>query len=303
MSDPVKPSAADPKISHGRARLCVLLAALLWSTSGAFTKILTKDTVFQLNNPPIEALPLAFYRALSAAVLLWPFLRRRDVSFRPMMIFTALSFAVMSALFITALASGTAANAIYLQYTAPMWMYLASVFWLKEPADRIGFVAVLIGLAGVASIVASGWQRDNLPVVAIALGSGITYAAVLIGLRVMRDSAPRWLTTVNLTTTALFLLPFACLQPWPSWPQLGVLCLYGTLQMALPYWLIARGLQRVSPQEAGTLTLLEPLLNPVWAYLVSPKTETLDAFTLAGGALILLALLVSILARHEPRNR
>jgi len=303
MSNPIKPPFDDLSISHGRARLCVLLAALLWSTSGAFTKILREDTVFHLNQPTMEALPIAFYRALSAAAIVWPFLRRRDLSFRPMMVFTALTFAVMSALFVTALASGTAANAIYLQYTAPMWMYLACVLWLKEPADRVGFVAVLIGLVGVASIVVGGWQRDNLTVVAIALGSGLTYAAVLIGLRVMRESAPRWLTAVNLTTTALFLLPFACLQPWPSWPQLGVLFLYGSLQMALPYWLIARGLKRVSPQEAGTLTLLEPLLNPVWAYLVSPKTETPDGFTLAGGALILVALLVSILAKHEPRNR
>ena len=220
-----------------------------------------------------------------------------------MMIFTALSFAVMSGLFVTAMTYDKAANAILLQYTAPMWMYLACVLFLKEPADKAGFVAVLIGLAGVGFIVADGWQADKLDIVAVALGSGVTYAAVLIGLRVMRDHAPRWLTTVNLTTTALFLLPFACVKPLPSWPQLGVLFLYGSLQMALPYWLIARGLKRISPQEAGTLTLLEPLLNPVWAYLVSPKTEQLRWPTLVGGALILAALLTSILAKHDERKR
>jgi drug/metabolite transporter, DME family len=304
MSDPVKPTfAEEPPISHGRARLFVLLAALLWSTSGAFTKILREDTIFHLNEPRIEALPLAFYRAACAAAILLPFLRRRDVSFHPMMIFTALSFAVMSALFVKALAEDTAANAIFLQYTAPMWMYLACVFWLKEPADKAGFVAVLIGLIGVLFIVAGGWKDDKLAIVAVALGSGITYAGVLIGLRVMRDSPPRWLTSVNLTTTALLLLPFACWQPLPTWPQLVVLFLFGLLQMALPYWLIARGLKRVSPQEAGTLTLLEPLLNPLWAYLVSPKTEQPRWFTWTGGTLILLALLVSILAKHDEKSR
>jgi drug/metabolite transporter (DMT)-like permease len=60
--------------------------------------------------------------------------------------------------------------------------------------------------------------------------------------------------------------------------------------MSLPYWLVARGLQTVSPQEAGTLTLLEPLLNPLWAYLVSPATEGLNRYTLIGGACILGAL-------------
>jgi drug/metabolite transporter (DMT)-like permease len=304
MSDPVKPPFIDePPLSHGRARLFVLSAALLWSTSGAFTKILLKDTVFHLNDPKIEPMPIAFYRAVGAAAIMWPFLRRRDVSFHPMMILTALCFAAMSALFVKALAEHTAANAIFLQYTAPMWMYLACVLFLKEPADKPGFVAVLIGLAGVAFIVADGWQADKLDIVAVALGSGVTYAGVLIGLRVLRDRAPRWLTTVNLTTTALVLLPFACLKPLPSWPQLGVLFLYGSLQMALPYWLIARGLKRVSPQEAGTLTLLEPLLNPVWAYLVSPKTEQVRWPTWIGGALILAALLTSILAKHDPRKR
>jgi drug/metabolite transporter (DMT)-like permease len=53
---------------------------------------------------------------------------------------------------------------------------------------------------------------------------------------------------------------------------------------------MARGLRSGSPQEAGTLTLLEPLLNPLWAYLVSPATETPTPFTFAGGACILGAL-------------
>jgi hypothetical protein len=61
-------------------------------------------------------------------------------------------------------------------------------------------------------------------------------------------------------------------------------------QAGLAYWLVARGLRGVSPQEAGTLTLLEPLLNPAWAYLVSPRTETPSACTVAGGAFILGAL-------------
>jgi hypothetical protein len=53
---------------------------------------------------------------------------------------------------------------------------------------------------------------------------------------------------------------------------------------------MARGLRVVSPQEAGVITLLEPLLNPLWAYHVSPETETPTVFTLVGGALILSAL-------------
>ena len=87
----------------------------------------------------------------------------------------------------------------------------------------------------------------------------------------------------------------------PSPAQIAFLIFFGGVQMALPYWLVARGLRVVSPQEAGTITLLEPLLNPVWAYLVSPETEAPSAFTWLGGALILgaLAWRYSPLARRQ----
>jgi drug/metabolite transporter (DMT)-like permease len=93
-------------------------------------------------------------------------------------------------------------------------------------------------------------------------------------------------------------VPFTWTLPAPSLPQMAVLFVYGAVQMALPYWLMARALRSVSPQEAGTLTLLEPLLNPLWAYLVSPATEMPTAWTLYGGACILGALAY----RYWPRR-
>ena len=68
------------------------------------------------------------------------------------------------------------------------------------------------------------------------------------------------------------------------------LFVFGAVQMGLPYWLMARGLRSVSPHEAGTLTLLEPILNPIWAYLVSPQTEVPHVMTFVGGSIIIGAL-------------
>jgi drug/metabolite transporter (DMT)-like permease len=273
-----------------QARLCILLAALLWSTSGAFTKLLRENTGFGLNEPAIGPLSIAFWRALFATVVLLPLVRRRDLSFRPALWLTGLAFAVMNALFVSAMALGSAANAILLQYTAPMWMYLICVWLLREPADRRGAVALGIGLIGIAVIVWGGWAGEQLPVVVLALGSGVAYAAVMIGLRVQREASQTWLTAFNHLFAAAVLGPFVWPMPLPSGPQFGVLFVYGAVQMSMPYWLVARGLRRVSPQEAGTLTLIEPLLNPVWAYLVSPRTESPNTYTLAGGACILGAL-------------
>lgn len=284
-------ATAEPGFSLARGRLYVVLAALLWSTSGGFTKLLTQDTPLHLDEPRLTGLQLAFARVFFAGLALLPFVRRRDVAFRPAMLGTAVTFAAMNALFVSALAAGSAANAIFLQYTAPMWMYLLSVWLLREPADRRGAVALAFGMAGVAVILAGGFVEEGglgrLPVIAIAIGSGITYAGVLVGLRALRDLSPLWLTVFNQLVGAVALLPFVWGTTLPTGPQVVVLFLYGSLQLALPYWLVARGLRRVSPQEAGTLTLLEPLLNPAWAFLVSPATETPTIWTYLGGAFIL----------------
>jgi drug/metabolite transporter, DME family len=288
------PESTRPVFSATHGRLCVVLAAVLWSTSGGFTKLLTKPTALHLNEPELSGLQIAFARVLFAGLALAPLLRRRDLAFRPAMLGTAITFAAMNALFVSALAMGPAANAILLQYTAPMWMYVVSVWWLREPADRRGAAALAIGMAGIGLIVAGGFfdagQVGQLPVILLALGSGVTYAGVLIGLRVLRDLSSRWLTVFNQIVSAAVLLPFVWGTTLPTPRQLVILFLYGSLQLALPYWLVARGLRRVSPQEAGTLTLLEPLLNPLWAYLVSPATESPSLWTLAGGCFILGAL-------------
>jgi drug/metabolite transporter (DMT)-like permease len=294
----MKPTAdGSPSVAQGR--LCLVLAAVLWSTSGGFTKVLTERTPLGLHEPlPVRGEQIAFFRVVFGGLVLLPLLRPAHVVFRPGMLGAAVSFAVMNYLFVRALAEGKAANAILLQYTAPMWMYLVSVTLLGEPADRRAAVALVIGLTGIGVIVA-GSPPDQLPVVAIALGSGVAYAAVLLWLRVLRGVSSLWLTVVNLLFSGLVLLPVLWLYPAPSGAQLLVLMLYGGLQLALPYWLVARGLRSVSPQEAGTLTLLEPLLNPLWAYLISPATEALPATTLAGGACIVGALAY----RYWPRGK
>ncbi|MCI0463923.1 MAG: DMT family transporter [Gemmataceae bacterium] len=286
------PPLAASLPSAFQGRLLIALAAVLWSLSGGFTKLLTQETPFQLATPPVSGLQIAFYRVLFAGLVLVPALRRRDISFRGLMLGMAGCFAVMNLSFVWATAEGTAANAVLLQYTAPMWMYLLSVWWLGEPADRRSSVALLLGLLGIAIIIWGGWQEAQLRVVAIALTSGVAYAGVVLGLRALRQASARWLTVLNHLASALALIPLLC-YVWPPAPggdQLAVLVLFGTVQMALPYWLMARGLRAVSPQEAGTITLLEPVLNPVWAYLVAPETERPSVFTLTGGAFILGAL-------------
>jgi drug/metabolite transporter (DMT)-like permease len=85
----------------------------------------------------------------------------------------------------------------------------------------------------------------------------------------------------------------------PSLNQILCLAVFGVVQMGIPYWLFARSLKVLSPQEAGIITLLEPLLNPVWAYLIDPEKESLPIGTLIGGGILLFALVW----RYWPSSR
>ncbi len=291
MTAPVAVPAETPSLSLTQGRLCIVAAALLWSLGGALTKLLREPTPLGLHLPPLDPLLIAAYRVFFAGLVLLPLLRPRDLTFNPWMIFTVLSFALMNATYITAAALGSAASAVLLQYSAPLWMYLIATCFLGEKATPRGTLTLAIGMTGIAILIAGGWQDEKVAVVLLALTSGVFFAFILIGLRLLRGESSAWVTVLNLFGGTLALVPLVWHLPLPSWPQVATLVFFGAVQLGIPYLLMARGLRVVGAQEASTLTLLEPLLNPVWAFLASPGTETPTIHTLLGGGCVLAALL------------
>ena len=307
-----------PAPSLAAARLCLVLAAVFWSLGSLFMRLVREPTALGLHDPPLSSLQIAFYRGLFGGLVVLVLVRRADVRFRPLMAGMVLAFTAMSGLYMSALALGPAASAIFLQNTAPVWVYLFAVYLLGERGDRRGWQAVLLGGLGAVVIVAGGWPRDLPPgeqqtqglVLLMGVGSGMLYAVVMVCLRVLRAESAAWLVALNLVGTAVVLAVYvlACFGPgefwaWvraPSPAQLGAFVVYGAVQMALPYWLFARGLRVVPPQEAGIITLVEPLLNPVWAYLVTPEKDTPTGPMALGGGLILAALVWRYVPAKKP---
>ncbi len=291
-----------------RARLLLVLAAVMWSLGSVFMRLLREPLGLGLDQPTLSPLQIAFYRGLFGGLVMLTLVRRAEITFRPQMIGMVVAFTVMSGMYLSAL-DGPAANAIFLQNTAPVWVYLFAVVALGERVDRRGGFAVLLAAAGAAVIVAGNWPhnvheeaaRDKQAVqLFLGLGSGVVYAVVVLLLRVLRDHSAAWLVALNLLGTAatlgLFVLlndgptAFAAWATAPSAKQVAVLVTFGAVQMAFAYWLFARALRTVSPQEAAIITLIEPLLNPVWAYMITPAKDTPNVWMLSGGALILIAL-------------
>ncbi len=282
-ADQTRPRIED----SARGRLLLLSAAILWSTSGLLVKC-----------GPMQAIPLelrgplvACYRVLFAALVIAPFIRWREIRFRPALIGMALSYASMNVLYVTALTRTTAAAAIFLQYTSTAWAFLFGVLLLGEQGDRGSRVALIFAMCGIAWIIASEWNGEHLTGNLCALASGLSYSGVVIGLRVLRGEQAAWLVFLNSLVAGLVLLPwvlsFDVTLTTIQWSVIGGL---GVFQMGVPYLLFAVGLRYVQASEAALLTLLEAVLNPIWVWLFLSEVAPLSTWT--GGMLILAGLVV-----------
>jgi drug/metabolite transporter, DME family len=287
---PATPALVTDGHAHRNGALLVAAGALLWSTGGLFIKLV-----------PLPGLALACARAVIAAAfylgLLRPDLRRARWA-------TALAFAATIITFVCATKLTTAANAIFLQYTAPGWVLLLSPWLLGEKLRRADVLAVALSLCGMslffAGKVDAGQATGNL----IGVASGVFFAlSILFMRRDARGSATRpgdslpSIALGNLIGAAVclpFSLPaFAALAASPPrtlWLAIGGLLWLGVVQIGVAYVLVGRGLRRVSAAEASVLTMLEALFNPIWVVL--GMGERPSGWALAGGAVVLSAVLL-----------
>lgn len=269
-----------------RARLLVLAAAILFSTGGAIIKA-TSLTAWQV----------ASFRsgiaALAIAAML-PGARRLPDRATWLVGFV---YALTMILFVVANKLTTAANAIYLQSTAPLYILLAAPVVLRERVKRadlwfmgalaIGLGAFLLG-QDAPRATAPDPRMGNLA----ALGSGLTWAGTVMGLRwLSRRANDPQATQPSLVAGNVLacLLTLAVALPVDTLVtrDLVLLVFLGVFQIGLAYVCLASGINGVPALEASLLLLLEPVLNPVWAWLV--HGEAPNQFALLGGGIILVA--------------
>ena len=255
----------------------ILTAAVLWSTSGFFAKApLFADWPLAQDGWPVRGPLLAFWRAVFAALVLLPLVRRPR--FRPALIPMVTAYALMNYTFLGAMTLTNEANAIWLQHTAPVWVFLVGVLAFREPVHARDKWLLACCAAGVGLILCFEIRGQAPLGVALGLGGGATYAAVVLSLRYLRGEDGAWLVFLNNLCTAIVFAPFLMTSGiLPSGKQLAYLSAFGMFQMGLPYLLFARGLRRVAGHEAAGIVLLEPILVPVWVYLAWRHAPSYEA--------------------------
>jgi len=279
-----------------RARLLLVAAAVLWSLSGAFTRVMTTDTTgvigFSAHEPPMSPLAMAFWRVLWGGLIMLPFARPTRACLTWRLVPVGLAFAFMNATFVSALALGSSASAVLLQYTAPLWVALIGWLAWRETIGRATLASLALAMGGVACLVMEGWEGGSLVPVALAVASGVGFALVLLGLGWLKDLPGTPVTVFNFLPGAAVLLPLVLVQQAPSPGQVAFMAAFGFFQMGLPYLMAAHALRVVPAREASLITLLEPLLNPVWSRLLAKDAEPVTIWLLLGALGILGALVI-----------
>jgi drug/metabolite transporter (DMT)-like permease len=287
---PPKSTAAEtwPWLTpHTVGVLLALAAAALWSTSGLFIKVLT-----------IDPIPLTSLRCAMAGVLLAPMLRSMRLRVERELLLLMVFYGVVSLSFITATRWSTAANAIVLQSTSPAWVFLVScllarrILWRFSPPIAI----ILIGLTVIMLEPAHGTPfLGNL----LGLASGITLAGLIILYSRVKRPVVEVIVLINLVVAvALFLLQPGAFR-WmeytlSDWIMLAYL---GGVQVGLGHMCFFAALKRISTTQAAILSLLEPLLNPIWVYFAVGEVPSAHLF--AGGGLVLCGIAVDAWLRHN----
>jgi len=273
---------------HTTARLYLLGGAVLWSTGGFFIKEIDAG-----------ATSITFFRCLFAGLLLAPAVAGRRFPSAPDVLVSIVLFALLLGLYVGATKETTAANAIFLQYTAPLYVIAFAPALLGERLRSRDALPFAICLGGIAVLFIGNSGSGDVPGMLLGAGSGFFYGLFLLWLRRVRYADPIAVTLANCMGVAL-LFSFALLKRDVDAEDLALLFVMGAVQFALPYLLFTRGLREVESAEASLLALIEPVLNPVWVALFYGEEPTVA--TVIGGAIIIAGLAVrySIIRESAP---
>lgn len=269
-----------------KALIYLLTTVLLWSTSGLFVKILDW-----------HPLAVSGIRSAIAAVVIWIYLRRPQFVWSPTLIGGAIAYLGAQSLFVAATTLTSAANAIFLQYTAPVWVALFGIWYLRERARAVDWWTMGIIFVGMALFFGDELSSEGIQGNILAIFGGICFAWMILFMRKQKDGSPETIALLGNILCAVVGLPVV-LMAWADGtlpgPQSWIILLYlGVLQLGIPYLFYARSIRHLHAIEAVLIQTLEPILNPIWVFLIIDERP--GPWSLAGAGVVLLAVTVRAL--------
>jgi len=271
-----------------------MAAALLWSTGGLFIKWTA-----------LSAYQLSFWRSLLAVITVALFTRREGFGINSITVATSILYAGLLLLFVVATKLTTAANAIFLQYTAPIYVLILEPLIYKEKFRRNDLLTVVICIAGMTLFFVGKLRPQDVSGNLTALASGLCFAFYILLLRHTRSQQ------VNRASSVIYgnlILVFALAPvglgaiPVMTTNDVVAVSYLGIVQIGIAYTFFTLGMARgVRSLDAGIVGYIEPVLNPVWVFLL--LGERPSQWALLGGVIIISAVLShTILGARRART-
>ena len=266
--------------------------AFLWSTAGIFIKLVDW-----------QPFAIAGARSAIAAVFLWIVIRRPRFTFSFDQVSTALAYAATMILFVFANKHTTSANAILLQYGAPVYVAILGSVMLKERPRMEHWLALVAVCFGMVLFFMDSLGGGNFLGDVIAALAGVTFALNIVMLRKQKNASPIDSLLLGHIFTALIAGGISLFMPAPVLTATSLLAVgaLGVVQIGLAAILFSYGIKRITALESILTAAIEPLCNPLWVFLATGEAPGLRA--LSGGFVIIGAVLISSIASVRRSSR
>lgn len=264
--------------NDAKGPMLIMCTAVLWSFAGLLISFI-----------PWDAMTIVAVRSALAALVMIVYMRRVHITFSRPVILGALSMSGTTVLFVFANKLTTAANAIVLQYTAPIFVVLISIIFFKKHMRALDIISTIVVFAGMGLFFFDQLNADAMLGNILACISGITFAGVFL-MNKQPGAKPEEAVLLGHLINTVIGLPFAITHITFEPTAWGAIALLGIFQLGLAYVLFTIGIKRTPPITASLIATLEPLLNPIWVLLKTGKGPGIWA--LIGGVIVIATVVV-----------
>mgnify|MGYP003878296403 FL=1 len=255
-----------------------VIASVLWSTGGLFIKLSDWNPI-----------ALSGSRSLISSLVMLAYMKKPKITKSKPQILGAISYAATVICFVIANKLTTAANAILLQYTAPIFVAIMGAWILKEKIHWYDLVSIAVVFLGISLFFVQGIEGGNALGNIVAILSGFSMACATIFLRLQKDGSGVETTWLGNILTFIISLPFI-LKAQFDFKNIIIIVVLGVFQLGISYIFYVNSLKHITALEAILITVIEPLLNPLWVYIFTGEAPGMLA--IIGGAIVIIAIIM-----------
>lgn len=271
----------------------VIIASILWSTGGIFIKMVDWNPV-----------ALSGTRSLIAALVLFAYVKKPKFTKSKPQIYGAISYALTVIVFVIANKLTTAANVILLQFTAPIFVAILGVKLLKEKIHWYDIVAILVVFLGMILFFIDNVSTGNIIGNIMAVLSGLTLAFTTVYLKMQNGESAIETTLIGNMITFVVAIPFILYSLTSlSLKSIIVIVIMGVFQLGIAYIFYTYAIKHLTALEAILVTVIEPLLNPLWVFIFDGERP--GSYAIYGGIIVITAVVARsiYISKLENVNR